>query len=123
MIKLNKYQKNLLNTNENIDILLFELKDISQNIINNLKLNESVLIENKNYELLHYEVITFYELLSYLNPSTVYMNKVSCYNYYQLTGKEIKSTHKFKIFLNLYFDKECDFDFNEKNLLIMKIKI
>lgn len=121
MILLNEFQKTIIN-NKNIDILLFELKNIQKDIIDNLKINENILIENKEYKVLHYEIISFYELLRYLDPATIYMNKVSCYNYEQLTGTNIRSSHKFKQFLNLYFNKDCNFDLNDKNLLIMKIK-
>lgn len=117
MIKLTNVQKELLLENK-IDTLLFYF---DKNEAIDLK-NYSFELNNKIYKVVHFDVVNFGELLRYLDPSSVYMNRFNGYRYETLTGGyEIRSAHKFRNFLKDFLPENYDFNNLKKDLLIIKL--
>lgn len=114
---LTSKQKELLSNNK-IDTLLFYITNNDINFQNSF-----FILNNKKYNIIHFDIINFYDLLSYLNPSTVYMNKFNGYNYDRLIGDyiDIRSQHKFKNYIKDYLPNNYDFNSNKKDLLIIKL--
>lgn len=110
-------QKELLKENK-IDILLFYFP----NVIFDLN-NYSFVFENKEYKVIHFDIISFYDLLRYLDPSSVYMNRFNGYSYEKLIGENIniRSAHKFRNYIKDYLPSNYDFNSNLKDLLIIKL--
>lgn len=114
---LTSKQKELLSNNK-IDTLLFYITNNDINFQNSF-----FILNNKKYNIIHFDIINFYDLLSYLNPSKVYMNKFNGYNYDRLIGDyiDIRSQHKFKNYIKDYLPNNYDFNSTKKDLLIIKL--
>ena len=114
--KLTNKQKELL-IEDKIDTLLFYINN------NDINLNNySFKIENKEYKVIHFDIVSFYDLLRYLDPSSVYMNRFNGYSYERLIGENIniRSAHKFRNYIKDYLPENYDFNSNIKDLLIIK---
>ncbi len=115
--KLTNKQKELL-IEDKIDTLLFYINN------NDINLNNySFKIENKEYKVIHFDIVSFYDLLRYLDPSSVYMNRFNGYSYERLIGENIniRSAHKFRNYIKDYLPENYDFNSNIKDLLIIKL--
>ena len=112
---LTKQQVYLLN-NQLIDSLMFVVdEDFEFN-------KKEFIVDKKKYKIIDFQKVSFQELLKLLDPSTVYMNQPSCYNYSTLTGTTIRSRHKFIKYLDSYFDTTINFNTNKKNIFIIKLE-
>lgn len=122
--KLTNKQKQLLMENK-IDILLFYFPNVLFDLKDNdIDLNNySFKIENKEYKVIHFDIVSFYDLLRYLDPSSVYMNRFNGYSYEKLIGENIniRSAHKFRNYIKDYLPENYDFNSNIKDLLIIKL--
>lgn len=122
--KLTNKQKQLLMENK-IDILLFYFPNVLFDLKDNdIDLNNySFKIENKEYKVIHFDIVSFYDLLRYLDPSSVYMNRFNGYSYERLIGENIniRSSHKFRNYIKDYLTENYDFNSNIKDLLIIKL--
>lgn len=122
MFDLTNKHKELLNNSE-IDTILFKLDKEANNRFD-FDLNDYIFKFNDNeYKVIFYDVVTFYELLRYLDPSTVYMNRFNGFSYEKLTGNSnFRSQHKFRLFLNDYFTEEYNWNSLKKDLLVVKLE-
>lgn len=122
--KLTNKQKELL-IEDKIDTLLFYFPNVLFDLKDNdIDLNNySFKIENKEYKVIHFDIVSFYDLLRYLDPSSVYMNRFNGYSYEKLIGENIniRSAHKFRNYIKDYLPENYDFNSNIKDLLIIKL--
>lgn len=122
--KLTDKQKQLLIENK-IDTLLFYFPNLLFDLKDNdIDLNNySFKIENKEYKVINFDIVSFYDLLRYLDPSSVYMNRFNGYSYERLIGESIniRSSHKFRTYIKDYLPENYDFNSNIKDLLLIKL--
>ena len=112
-LELNEKQKELIKL-EYISIFLFKY--------NEEKIEKEIKLDNKIYKIVDFQIVTFQELLRLIDSSTVYMNKPSCYNLFELLGDErIRSKHKIKEYFSKYLLKDYDLNSNTKDILLIKI--
>ena len=113
LYELNEKQKELIKL-EYISIFVFKY--------NQEKIEKEIKLDNKIYKIIDFQIVTFHELLRLIDSSTVYMNKPSCYNLFELLGDEkIKSKHKIKEYFSKYLLKDYDLNSNTKDILLIKI--
>lgn len=112
-LELNEKQKELIKL-EYISIFVFKY--------NQEKIEKEIKLDNKIYKIIDFQIVTFHELLRLIDSSTVYMNKPSCYNIFELLGDEkIRSKHKIKEYFSKYLLKDYDLNSNTKDILLIKI--
>ena len=113
MYELNEKQKELIKL-EYISIFVFKY--------NEEKIEKKIKLDNKIYKIIDFQIVTFQELLRLIDSSTVYMNKPSCYNLFELLGDErIRNKHKIKEYFSKYLLKDYDLNSNTKDILLIKI--
>ena len=112
-LELNEKQKELIKL-EYISIFVFKY--------NQEKIEKEIKIDNNIYKVIDFQIVTFQELLRLIDSSTVYMNKPSCYNIFELLGDEkIRNRHKIKEYFSKYLLKDYDLNSNTKDILLIKI--
>ena len=89
---------------------------------NQEKIEKEIKLDNKIYKIIDFQIVTFHELLRLIDSSTVYMNKPSCYNIFELLDDEkIRNKHKIKEYFSKYLLKDYDLNSDTKDILLIKI--